>query len=393
MNKKILIIFIVFFLTGCWNYQELNSLAITTALAIDKTKDGYEVSVLIANSKKEQSITSNTGSQTILYSGKGNTVLEALKAINSLSSRKIYIGHVSVIIISEEIARDDLINSLDFFARSAESTKRFQLAIAKNTKAKNILKIITPLETFPAQSISNNIRVSEETQAKSSPMLYSNFIYILLEKGYNPVLPSIKINGDVEDGSKNKSLQQTSPDAIVKLDTMALFKDTKLIDYANEAESKGINIIRNQVNQMNIYLKNNENYISLKISNIKSKIKLLDSNSLKYNVNVKAIATIIEDNFSHDLLNNKIIEKIEKDAEKELKKLMEKGLLKAKNLKTDIFGFGNILYKNNPDLFNNNWDNDGFIKADINFKVNVQLKFTGAAKQNLKEALNENQNK
>ena len=102
MNKKILIIFIIFFLTGCWNYQELNSLAITTAMAIDEADDGkYEVSLLIANSKKGQSNSDEAESQTVLYSGKGKTITEALKSIDSLSSRQIYLGHISVVVISK----------------------------------------------------------------------------------------------------------------------------------------------------------------------------------------------------------------------------------------------------------------------------------------------------
>jgi len=56
--KKIRIIiyifFFSFFITGCWNYHELNDLAITTGIAIDIKDDKYVVSYMIANAKKKQ---------------------------------------------------------------------------------------------------------------------------------------------------------------------------------------------------------------------------------------------------------------------------------------------------------------------------------------------------
>ena len=43
-------------MTGCWNYRELNQLAISTAMSIDLTEDKeeYKVSLLIANGKNNQ---------------------------------------------------------------------------------------------------------------------------------------------------------------------------------------------------------------------------------------------------------------------------------------------------------------------------------------------------
>ena len=39
MKYKILIIPILLMMTGCWNYRELNQLAISTAMSIDLTED------------------------------------------------------------------------------------------------------------------------------------------------------------------------------------------------------------------------------------------------------------------------------------------------------------------------------------------------------------------
>ena len=69
-------------MTGCWNYNELNSLAITTAMSIDKVDDKYEVSILIANSMNKQTSTEEGQSQTVVYSAIGETISDALKNID-----------------------------------------------------------------------------------------------------------------------------------------------------------------------------------------------------------------------------------------------------------------------------------------------------------------------
>ena len=54
--KKIIFSFIVVLLTsGCWNYKELNEYSIVTGIAIDKSDNGYKVSVLISNVPKGNS--------------------------------------------------------------------------------------------------------------------------------------------------------------------------------------------------------------------------------------------------------------------------------------------------------------------------------------------------
>lgn len=386
--KKILCIIIIFLMTGCWNYHELNNLAITTAIAIDKKGDKFEVSILVANSKKsENSSLGNNESQTIVYSGTGKSIAEALNEIDLLSPKKLYIEHLSILVVSKEIAEYGLIDVFDFFLRNSESSKRFQVALADN--AKDVIKILKPLEAFPASSISKNFKLSDESQAKSALVLYSDFLYSLIEKGINPVLPTISIIGEADKGSKSKSLEQTTPAAITKLDNMVLFKKDKMVTIANEIESKGINIVNSKINQMNIYLNCNNGITSIQILDLNTKIKY--QNKLNFKIIVQAEGSIIEDTCKEDLTKSKIMRKLEKKGSKEIKKMINKSILLAKKYKTDIFGFGNLLYKNNSQMFNqyNDWDNDAFPNISINIDVNLTIRFKGSANQNIKEAINE----
>ena len=49
--KKILVLLIPFILCGCWNYKELNQLAIVSGMAIEKENDEYVLTAQIINSQ------------------------------------------------------------------------------------------------------------------------------------------------------------------------------------------------------------------------------------------------------------------------------------------------------------------------------------------------------
>ena len=67
--KKIFLITFIFLLTGCFNYRELNDIAIITSIGIDYDKE-YKVSFLIADSKEDNS---NEYKSTII-TGNGKTL-------------------------------------------------------------------------------------------------------------------------------------------------------------------------------------------------------------------------------------------------------------------------------------------------------------------------------
>lgn len=397
--KKIrfLIIITIFILTtGCWNYQELNDLAIATAIAIDKDDDNnYEVSILVSNDKNAQVSSKEGESLTTVYSGTGKTISQALKDIDLKIPRQIYLGHLAVVIIEDDIAKEGILKVSDAILRNPETVKRFLLILARENKAKSIIKILSPLESFPSQNIYANIKASNEAQAISTSITYSEFIENTLKTGINPILPSTSVIGDIKDGSKIDSLQQSEPEAYIKLRTDAIFKGDKFIGYSNVEESKGINIIRNRINELNItttcFDENKEHYIVSNLLNLKSNFTIeLKNNVPTATINVKSSGEITELNCNLDLTDSKIIEKIEKKAEASVKDLIKQALeVTQKKYKSDIFGFGNMLYKKYPKFYNKigDWD-EYFETLDIKIKINLDLELKGSLQQSL-EAENE----
>lgn len=389
MKKLTLIISFIILsisLTGC-GYEELNNLSIVTAVAFDKNEDNYELSFLIANAPKAQTSAKEGEAKTTVYTGKGKTIAEASKDIEQIVPKQVYLGHINVVIISEDIGKEGFLKISDWLLRNPQTRKKFYLLQAKDEKAKNILKIVSPLESFPSQSIATLIESNSETKSIASSITYSNFISQILEKGYDPILPSITIKGDVKKGSNEKNLETTEPESYLVLGPLAIYKGDKLEGFATEKESWAINVLNGGAKEVNYNIKYQNENISIETSSLKSKIKIKDINNIEITISGKG--DIYNINNKIDIENYKEINKIEKAWSKSLKKDLSKVIKKIQNKwQADIFGFGNLIYKNDPKTWKKiekDWNFKYFPYLNIKIKTNLKIEATGSLVKTIKE--------
>lgn len=385
MKNKILIIIVSLLMTGCYNYNELNDIAIISGLGIDMDNNNLKISALVANGQSLNSNSKEGNAQPTLITGSGKNFTEAIKDIESKSARELYIGHLNIVIINEKVAYERLFDIIDPLFRDPETLKKYYIILSKGTTSENILKTLSPLETLPAENTSLNIVTSKKNLGYSNEVFLSTFIYKILNKGLEPVLPTIILEGNIEEADNIDDLKASKVDTTLKMDSLALFKDYKLVGFATHDESKGINIINNEINTLTITnscYKNKDKYIVTQIDDIESKIKIINKNKIE--ITVKSSGSINETNCNLDLQNDDVIKKINDTVKNNIKDIIYKGINKGKELDTDIFGFGNKIYKKYRKL-----DYD-FKNLDIDVKTDVELKTKGSLETTLKEANNEN---
>lgn len=379
MKKLFIMLTFILFLTGCWNYRELNDYAIATGMAIDYEDGEYEVSLLFANGSNKE----DKDTQVNVTSEKGKTIYEAIKNISLSMPKEIYISHLSVIVFSEDMAINGLTPALDFLLRDPQSHQNFYLIVAKDTKAKDTLTILTPLADYPSQNITANIKITEKLQGRITNASFNKFVSKILQKGSNPVSNSIIIIGNEEEGTKKEEQENSVASAYTKLDTLGLFKSDKLVGWATMEESVGINMLLGDVEVLYLDLPcNNDNLVitstSYKVKNNVEKDKIT--------VNISANGMINEVGCSVNLEEPKNINEYEQKAEEKMKEYMNMAIDKAKSLKTDIFGYGNMIYKKYPNYFNSidDWD-----EIFPNLKIDINVQFTLEHKGSLEQTIGE----
>ena len=98
------------------------------------------------------------------------------------------------------------------------------------------------------------------------------------------------------------------------------------------------------------------------------------------NVDIDVSANIEGTSAEFDVTKEENIKKVEKLAEDKVRKLCDKVLEKAqKDLDSDIFGFGEVIHRANPNLWRslkNNWDQK-FTNLPVNLNITYKIRGTG----------------
>lgn len=390
--KKFICFIFIFLLTGCWNYTELNEIAITTGLAIDKLDDKYIITALISNAKSSEGSSKEGDSQITTVDGVGRTITEAFQNIELKIPKLLYLRHIGVMVIGDTLAKDGIKDILDYLVRDPNSPNRFNLILSKNTQAGNVLKIISTLESFPSQNITLMLKNTATIQGSAIEISYIDLIKSYLEEGKDIMLPSIEIVGNIEEGKSEENTKKSEPDTYIKLSTTALFENDKLKTYTTEEDSIGINIINGSIEQMSMYTKCDGNkYIASNINSIDTKKEI--TKDLNVKINVDASGYITEVPCKIDLTKEKNINDIQKQIEEEIKKMLENSIKLAADSSSDVFGFGNMYYKKYNDnwkKYKDEWNNKYFKKLKYDIKVNVNLKTKGSSNKTIEEVYNKN---
>ena len=384
MKKIILSLMLLLFLSGCWNYNELNDYSIATGMAIDYIDDKYIVSFLISNGKKVESGSSNSQYQAVLYSGDGSTIYEAIKNIGLISPKQLYIGHLTSIVVSEDIARKGLYDSLEFLLEDSQSKKNFYVVLAKDSTAKDVLSITTPMTDFSSESISDNVSSSYKLQGSIISKTYNDVIYELVNDGIDTAISSYVIVGDVEKGVTLDNLESIEPKAYIKLDNLGIFKGDKLVAWADKKISRGINIINNDVTELYINIDCDGGHIVINTTDLKTK-KNVSKDKIK--IKTKGNASISEVTCDIDLEKN--MDNLKKEVNKQIKSMIKDGYLFARDNGSDVFGFGMSYYKNNPKDYNEiDWYTN-YSKIEPEIDVDINIKSSGSIKQSIERVANE----
>ncbi len=381
MKKFVLIIITLFILlisSGCYNYKEINDMAIVSSIGIDKDNknDKYIVSAQIMNSKESED---SEDSQITVYTKEGDTVHEALRNITLKSPRKLYGNHLSKIVLSEEVAKEGIDNILDIFNRITEVRNEFIITIVKEDKASDVLKVLTTTESIPAEYVKLSLKIADKTSGLTYATKLDEFISLYLKKGIDPVVPVLKIDKKEKKGTTINNITTTNPISKIVIEDLAVTNKGKLETYLKNEEVIGYNFLRNQIQKMIIPVKcdDENNYASISILKNKTKSNAAKKDN-KYiiNFNINSEAIITEYNCKKDLTDEKVIKELEKDTEKKIKRYIKKSLNKQKETKGKFLGLERIIYLDYPKYKNEDYS--------VKYNVNVNLVRKGEIRNSVK---------
>lgn len=327
--KKIILITICLLLTGCYNYKEINNLAIVSSFAIDFKDDNFEVIIEIRENNKDNEYSS------LILNGVGDTIESAIKNASVTLNQDLYFINLDILLISTNVANLKLNKLLDFIARDNNFSFDYNIAICD--KSKEVINNIVNQE----KSFGNYIKsVYDNTNNNVINIKISKLLELYLNDYQDIILPIFDIK-----------------DNVILMEKAAIFDKKKIVNNIESEEIAIYNILSN--NFMNYYLSyNNKNKKAvLKGSNYITKMTYKNN---KIYIFTQLEGSLVEtENF--DINNNEYL----KDINDNFKEKINNFIIKINLSNSDILGFKNIIYNN----LQNNYSS--IIKID--YKINTKI--------------------
>lgn len=403
-NKIIFIIFTMFIFNGMKNVNQLNDLAIVSAIGVDVNDDGeYIITSQILNPKKEESSGSGTSSSKsasdiVVYHATSTSIQNALRNIVEESPRRLYLAHMELLMISEKVAKqENILDTLDFFIRDNEGSNDFLLVITKGTNPQKVLEILTPLETNPAKNIKDSIIATNKYKGICTDRTLSENIEMFLNEGQSAVLTSIEIdyhnkeikneaaleeeikntpetnkkieeeensissdekqkvgkqtnqdsNFQEDSSSSNSQTTQSSNKPEIKVSYLGYFKEKSLDGYLDNDASFIYNLLQNDAKSGIIRTSKEEDLIVTKL--IRSKVDMKpkkenDQYKMDIQIDITCALGEVGKNIKFDHTEN--IEKYQKVIADKVKEEVENFITSCQeNYDCDLMGFGTIYHK------------------------------------------------
>ncbi len=155
---------------------------------------------------------------------------------------------------------------------------------------------------------------------------------------------------------------------------MAIFKDGKLTGWLDDKMARGAARVMDKVKStsINIDWEGKENAITMITIRSKTTVSAKIKNGKPLiRVFIEGEGNLSEANIALDLMDAKVIKKIEKKVEAKIKKHVVKSIKAAQKQKSDIFGFGEKVHLADPKLWKrikHRW-NEEFADLEVEVKV------------------------
>lgn len=372
MKKVILLIFLTFICTGCYNYKELNELGIVSAMGISKDGDLYNLDIQLLNVLDSEKSGLNKSPITVI-SGQGETIFEAARSMNKKTSKVFFLADVDYVFLDQSVLNDGLDEIMDFLIRDTRLSLNFLVVTSTENKSLDILSSISHFDTNSANNLYDAIMNSETRYGGINSLHVRELINNYYAKGKYTIFPNVYIK-DTRKSSENDSLEDSKSESYVEVKNMVFFKDKEAIELTDE-ETKGVNFLRNKIKNATLTIECDGGYFT--IETLESKMKLKSKLNIdQLNVKGSVGAEIVYYGCKDNLDNAGVLKSISKKAEKEIESYITKAFNKSKKYNYDFLGLGNYIYKNNYKYFdfeNKDWNKDGLNKLNLKYNIDVSL--------------------
>ncbi|QHW31119.1 Ger(x)C family spore germination protein [Paenibacillus rhizovicinus] len=371
-------------ITGCSNYKELNELSIVLGLGIDylPDKDMYEVTYQVVNPIENAAKSTGSGTTPVIdFTTTGKTLSEAaFNHANVFSRRNIY-SHVQVVVIGEELARKESLNFIfDIFERDANVKVNIPVLVARNSNVKTLLDTLVSIDKIPVRTLEGKLENASLILGEHGDTKIYDVIEDLTNLGSEPAISGITVVGNKKTGITKKNLESMEK-TYVALNGIGVFRKGILVGWMDGQKTKSLQIIGNKIKKTFLRIPcDKKHYNTVVINRLRSRSRVdITNNHTEISVEVKAYGFISELLCNKDISKREVLEEYEDKAAQELELEIKEGIRAAQRMKSDVFGFGEILHYSHLRKWNDHSEqwNEVFSQANVTVHASIDIEGVG----------------
>lgn len=178
---------LVFLMTGCTSYTELNDLSIVNTLGIDYKDGKYELTISVIEGKIDDQ---ELEKEMTVFHSKKATLEEAFQDIYLTSSKKLYLSHIDLLVLSEDAINFELKGIIRNFLENNEYRNNFNVIILKNNSIDDFFD-----NNILAEDINDLLKTNELETSMTKVKDLETIMTELLIDG-NSYIPTISLIDD-----------------------------------------------------------------------------------------------------------------------------------------------------------------------------------------------------
>ncbi len=350
-----------------YDARELDHRSMIAGIAIDRAveEDGLTVSFQLPVLGLGTEVSPRQKDFEVISSS-DKTIMEAITNIETSTPRALFFGHLKVVAISEDVAKDNLSEVLDVLERHPQVGNQVYLLIIEDTSAKEFLSVKTPLISLPSLYVDTFFKARQKTTRTTDTQLfeYLRDSHSASDSGYIP-LARIK-------------------EGIVHIQDLAILKNHRMVgvlrgDYAGCGRLLREHVLKEK--RYTIRVKDvggQEVAVNLAKIDLKLGMTYKKTKPVEFDLDIEGSGFIRGLNVTHDIVTKKFINEIEKSINKKFEEEFLSVIKQTQKMNAEPFLFGQYIFANDHKFFKSlNWNEVGWKKAKVNITVKFRVENTG----------------
>ena len=345
ISKAVMVLCVLFTLSGCWDNIDINHRMLPISMAISKVDEGYKVFLQIpVPSENEMGIRA--------ISATGKTIDHALDKLSMNIEKKVDLPHVKIIIFDKSLAQKGLKDIITNFMRSQDISPKAIVVICDED-----------LSSFFANTIKNK-----------DPSGLNIYEFFEKNAGWNPQIALTRVwevYRSVHSYTRdtNVSIIKSGKDTAIEHTGSAILRNGKMVARINSDETLLVNAFKGQSAQGKVEW---GSHVSALIVNEKLRNKSSLVNNRPYMKSVMKLKVVVL-----ETMGDPTPEEIQNELETILTEHFNRMFKKIQASEADILGVGQEFRILIPRKELENWRTDYYPHLKMDFSVQVEIENEG----------------